>query len=279
MSQSSGDQDPATRSAPESPEMNDQSTESQSSPLPPKLPQYVFVLGLFACIAPVVTYVFGWLFLAHASALLSAWLAAAGPVAVVLAIIVRIRNRRRPESPPPVQRRFRMGVAGGVFGIVWLGVALLLHLVIDGPWSIQRRALVCTDLKALRPNVLEYADAHEGRYPDDPNDLSSFEWCVGMIIAKHAYFPGDPHDPGVDIYCVPGLTRDDPRNWVLLYVDSSLFAGRGGAVLYVNGEYAVLPEPEFRATLEAFKADYTRQRGTPPTILRLHRPAILMATD
>ena len=121
-----------------------------------------------------------------------------------------------------------------------------------------------SELLRLHEAIEKYISEHDGAAPAD--------------LAALADFTGDPDIPfmqNVDrtghkathYHYVVGLDDAAPGKWIRVYVDPSLFAGEGGAVLCVDGTVELLDEPEFGRRLKSFVDEYRAARGAEPVVI------------
>jgi hypothetical protein len=133
-----------------------------------------------------------------------------------------------------------------VVGIAALNWILAFGASADRSWCVDKLRI------AVYPAMKEYADAHEGRYPDKlsvlyPKYISNLDFFVCPEV--HVDLDEKPAENEIDslssYVIVPGLSKEGVGNVALVYEREDNHPGWGRAILYLNGKAERLKQEEW----------------------------------
>jgi len=124
-----------------------------------------------------------------------------------------------------------------VFVIVLVCGALLLPLIRYSQVRMDRIACA-NNLREVGLALYIYAREHDSRFPDTLKELYGSQYLAdaGLMDCPATRAVGTPEDP--DYIYTPGLTVRDASMVALVRDEPGNHGGKGGNVLYVNGEVA-----------------------------------------
>jgi hypothetical protein len=149
--------------------------------------------------------------------------------------------------------------------VVVAALAMPVHRRLREEREIVRRTLCVHNFKLLAIPLKQYADDHEGRFPDRfsllyPKYVSTS--TLELLICPEASvnyvndrgiphpFPSNPTPEEIDSVCsyaiVPGLSTNDDASTVIAFEKKDNHGGMGRSLLYLDGRGAWEPPENWR---------------------------------
>jgi type II secretory pathway pseudopilin PulG len=177
-----------------------------------------------------------------------------GPLAVMFGVFGLISRPRTAATA----RAMWPAIAGIVMGLS----AASLAFPAANLFRFRQRLPVCAaNLSAIGMALHEYQQ-QQGTYPPDLQVLID----SGLVTQGQCQCFLDPEwdESRPDYIYVTGLPADAPADWILAYELADYHEGRGGHILYVNGDVKHFRPEALQEEIKRFRDAHIAARGEPP---------------